>query len=851
MHNSNLQSELALEHAQNYADSPEHKVTEVDLYLRAVIMQEKNKCNDLPYPLTPEAVSKGQITTPDILLHFFQVLYTGLAITKDSNDRIHRYVESTAADVIFATTRGQAKPGKHLTLGLGVKSMTGSRKLIEILNRMGHSVSYHVVEALETDLAMSVKEKTNTIPDGMILLPGLSTGTAWDNYDELNETLSGKNTLHDTVGICYQNIPEHHPDPNGNILEIGNPECAQRTSQRKRKFDALETPIQPYRKLLRKSKFDYAVKAAHDKPNNLKIAQAKDMAWTVSCALMNDTPMWTGWNSLVSVDVLPRQVIGYMENINLPPTRLDVVAETLKRSQAVAKECGEEFALVTYDLAIAKPALQIQIDKAPNFDNVFICFGAFHIQMAYFGALGHILEESGGPQVLADTEVLAIGSLNGFLSGRHYNRCKRLHVLLATAFRVLHFRSYVATCGNISASLLNLLTGLKDQPSSEAFEVIQNSPDFLSFLENYERFTEETRSGNHGSTAQFWMVYIDLVGLFLLFSRACHSNDLDLYIYSLGEMCSVFFASGRPNYSRWMARYHLNLLNIDETHPGVRQMLENGGLSVKHTKNTFARTPVDQALEQTVNADAASRLTGISAFSQSIGARQRWMVTRAMRSAVVSNLLSISGLKQNDASVQEVKPYRIQRDNSDLEKLITGIESRMNPFVNDVNDEYLYCISSGCAASGAVKIDMTQCFSIGRKWHDEFVKECVKDSSRFERPIQRRKVKNFASDAVKMKVKGKDMKVKEIQASRDLFGRFLFLATENDMDLAKVLTYPLTPIPSCLANLNGMINKTDKSALLRKLESNVSSRPPAKVDACIIDAMLLYKINDGSPCHLW
>ena len=48
-------------------------------------------------------------------------------------------------------------------------------------------------------------------------------------------------------------------------------------------------------------------------------------------------------------------------------------------------------------------------------------------------------------------------------------------------------------------------------------------------------------------------------------------------------------------------------------------MLENGSLSVKHTKNTFARTHVDQALEQTVNADAASRLTVISAFSHSVG----------------------------------------------------------------------------------------------------------------------------------------------------------------------------------------------------------------------------------------
>lgn len=29
----------------------------------------------------------------------------------------------------------------------------------------------------------------------------------WDNYDRFVETSSGKNTLHDTVGIIYQNVP--------------------------------------------------------------------------------------------------------------------------------------------------------------------------------------------------------------------------------------------------------------------------------------------------------------------------------------------------------------------------------------------------------------------------------------------------------------------------------------------------------------------------------------------------------------------------------------------------------------------------------------------------------------------
>ena len=84
--------------------------------------------------------------------------------------------------------------------------MTGSRKVIEMLNHLGHCINYHKVEEIETDLATNIQLNELATPDGITPAPGRSIGLAWDNYDENIETLSGANTLHDTVGICYQNI---------------------------------------------------------------------------------------------------------------------------------------------------------------------------------------------------------------------------------------------------------------------------------------------------------------------------------------------------------------------------------------------------------------------------------------------------------------------------------------------------------------------------------------------------------------------------------------------------------------------------------------------------------------------
>ena len=112
-------------------------------------------------------------------------------------------------------------------------------------------------------------------------------------------------------------------------------------------------------------------------------------------------------------------------------------------------------------------------------------------------------------------------------------------------------------------------------------------------------------------------------------------------------------------------------------------------------------------LEQTINADAASRKTGIAAFTLSESARKRWTVTRTARSAVVRDLLIyMVGLKQTDDCSKELRCHRIQRDNADLAKLLKGIEYSLNPFDDEYNNPNLYCISTVRVVPEAIKTDL-------------------------------------------------------------------------------------------------------------------------------------------------
>ena len=156
------------------------------------------------------------------------------------------------------------------------------------------------------------------------------------------------------------------------------------------------------------------------------------------------------------------------------------------------------------------------------------------------------------------------------------------------------------------------------------------------------------------------MIYISLVQIYMLFDMTCMINGVDLFVYALKQMIPIFFAIHRPNYARCMVLYHFN--------PGARDLQARGEFSIRRTSIKFSRCQVDLTLEQTINRDAASRHTGIAAFTDSIKASKRWTITRSTLGAIVGKLLEMAGFSNLEEASQESKSYRMIRDNRDVEE---------------------------------------------------------------------------------------------------------------------------------------------------------------------------------------
>lgn len=265
-------------------------------------------------------------------------------------------------------------------------------------------------------------------------------------------------------------------------------------------------------------------------------------------------------------------------------------------------------------------------------------------------AIGKFIDSSGIPKIMVDSGLIADGSLKGLLQGTHFNRCKKIHPVAALSIKIQHFKTFLR--------VYEKRTDESNLHMSEMIEILERDSDtniettlfeMKDLLNEYSAYTKDTLNGKHGYTAKFALLYIWLIELYQMLERAVRTSDLNLYIYAAYNMCSVFFVVNHQNYARWLTRNLDELINIETTHPGLKDDFECGAMSIRRTKKNFCRTPIDLTLEQTINANAANKLRGISAFTNSLSARQKWSETHAIRTAVITELLEFLGLsKSND-----------------------------------------------------------------------------------------------------------------------------------------------------------------------------------------------------------
>lgn len=655
---------------------------------------------------------------------------------------------------------------------------------------------------------------------------------AWDNFDVNTETLDGKSTLHCTVGICYQNaVPKEelsHPSMTSRVQTV--------TGRMRRCFDVREGSIAPLSVSLKQAQFRLIPSSKVTELIYLRQSYL-DFMWLLQ-SFSQKQPLFTGFISQYVTDALPQTVITYMDPIAKPPTSNDVVQETMVRSLKVARDTNQEYGFVTYDLAVAQKAYSIQALQAPVFDKLVILMGNFHLELAFYGAIGTFLADSGIEYLLTESGILGEGSVSGFIKGKFYNRCSRIHQILAAVMERALFKRYLDFLTDEEETLVQEICSYSST-TAEYCQTVTETTLLKNILDRYENFLHDNIEGKYGSTAAYWACYVYLINrVHRTLQRAVRTNDVDLYIRVLVCVNEVFFALNRPNYARWSSLFLCKLRELD---PTARAILDGGALSVRRTKKSYARCAVDLALEQTVNRDAASPMKGITFFRNSESAFRRWSVSLAQRGMAMSELRQMAGLQMGEEPMMQLRRWRIKRDNEDMDGLAKTVDNTCNPFASSAPTS-LVNLATGKITKEETEKFLLDTLSRGRRLREKFEEECATDSSRFLKPVARIKMLNFAAENIHVnEAKSTLRKMKAAEGVRDVFGRILALEDMNNdkLNLKNILSYPITSVPLSLAHSDGTPLKTDKATLTKALESKqqtvLAHNSLPQIKATIID----------------
>ena len=209
----------------------EEKVKKVAAIIRNEIKDFRDPFSSWPPPsneFLPENIEIAPL---------LYTLLTELLTTGTEKKGTSRLVKSIGQDILYNSSNGRIKTMKQLQLGVFTKRKTGSKLLIECLNKLGHSVLYYAVNHFEIFTAENESKNAclqNYVPKKV--QPSSFVTFVYDNCDHNPKTINGE-VMHCTNAMIIQRTPKQ-----ANHISI----CSTKPIQKRRSFEPIAKNIAPY-----------------------------------------------------------------------------------------------------------------------------------------------------------------------------------------------------------------------------------------------------------------------------------------------------------------------------------------------------------------------------------------------------------------------------------------------------------------------------------------------------------------------------------------------------------------------------------------------------------------------------
>lgn len=558
---------------------------------------------ELCWPPTTEALTAEERQPPETVINFFTDLLHSPLIHHPPGEEVKRYVSSFSQDLLHAISKGKFMTAKHTLIGTALHSITGQKLPIQILSKYGNSCNYETVQKIETaqaELVQKMRQQNYPLP----LLPANSTSSVltffwWDNFDCKKETIYGG--IHTCHGIAFQEKSDGSKLRED--LAINIPSSSRKTVSvipQTLPKKAIKSHVEP-------AQFSSKLTSNINEKSYSMLFLWKLLRLAHSCG-NQEISRFVGWVILICGSRnSSATILTFLPPILNPITEYSTVIECIYQSQKLANASNMKYAHITTDAGAAAKFFHVLWNYPAEFKNVIIHLGDLHGFMEFFGIIGKIIQGSGFEEIVYQANLCTSGSLQGVLSGKHYNRSWLINECFSEAIERLFCQAYV----NESTDSLSVAEeSLQHRADCEAY---LNGESYINYEKKYEEQKLMCLDGQYGKTPQFWMKYVQLVDRQHLLHYAINTNDFEERLQCWKDSIALCFSCNKQNYSRYGAYYCLLLENLENTHPGATEELKVKGLSVCQNTVNIGQS-IDGAGEQTFM--KSSKTTGEIIFEQ-------------------------------------------------------------------------------------------------------------------------------------------------------------------------------------------------------------------------------------------
>ena len=143
---------------------PKQFIKKAAEYLRQDILLYQERSMKTSWPSTVEELSGEDRDFPESLMEFFTSwFFEDKRHQPNDYSSISCIVDSYNADMIHAVTCGKVLTAKHFALRMGLHDNTRSKKLIQLVNKLGHCIDYNSVGDIPTAQAQKSSELAKSI----------------------------------------------------------------------------------------------------------------------------------------------------------------------------------------------------------------------------------------------------------------------------------------------------------------------------------------------------------------------------------------------------------------------------------------------------------------------------------------------------------------------------------------------------------------------------------------------------------------------------------------------------------------------------------------------------------------